>query len=99
MRKREVHPDVYEELEEARSWYEEHATGLGNEFLDEIERAVSAIQRAPDAWPLFSNGVRRFLVHRFPFAILYRYDNSKIQVIAVAHQRRKPGYWKARRFE
>ena len=96
--KLEVHPEVYEELEEARSWYDEHTPGLGKEFLDEIERAVSTIQKAPEAWPVYSNNVRRFLVHRFPFAILYRYGDSKIQIIAAMHQRRRPDYWKGRKF-
>lgn len=96
--KLEIHPEVYAELEEARLWYDEHAPGLGKEFLDEIERAVSTIQKAPEAWPIYSNNVRRFLVHRFPFAILYRYSNFTIQIIAAMHQRRKPGYWKDRRF-
>lgn len=94
----EVHPAAYKELDEARLWYENHASGLGNEFVDEIDRAVVAIQRAPKAWPVYSEGVRRFLVHRFPFALLYRYNDFKIQIIAIAHQRRKPGYWKDRKF-
>lgn len=95
--KLEVHPEVYDELEKARLWYDEHAPGLRKEFLDEIARAVSTIQKAPDAWPVYSNNVRRFLVHRFPFAILYRYSDSTIQIIAAMHQRRKPDYWKNRK--
>jgi len=95
----EVHPEVYEELEEARFWYENHAAGLGNEFLAEIELAVATIHRSPETWSVYSDGARRFLVHRFPFAILYRYDDFKIQIIAVMHQRRRPGYWKDRQFK
>lgn len=96
MRQLELHPEVYHDLEEARSWYEDRALHLGNEFLAEVERAVAAIQRSPEAWPAYMNGMHRFLVHRFPFAILYRYDDIKIQIIALMHQRRKPGYWKKR---
>lgn len=98
MRRIDVHPEVYEELEEVRSWYENRAFGLGDNFLDEIEHAMAAIKKAPEAWPVYSDVTRRFLVHRFPFAILYRYDDFTIQIIAVAHQRRRPGYWKARTF-
>jgi len=94
----EVHPEVYTELEEARSWYENNAAGLGSDFLDEIDRAIKTIQRAPEAWPFYMGNVRRFLVHRFPFAVLYRYDGFKIQIFAVMHLRRKPGYWKDRKF-
>ncbi len=98
MRRIDVHPEVYEELEEARSWYEEHAAGLGDDFLDEIERAIAAIKKAPEAWPVYSDATRRFLVHRFPFAILYRFDENKIELVAAMHQRRKPGYWRDRKF-
>lgn len=95
----EVHPDVYEELEEARAWYEEHAVGLGDEFLDEVERAIATIQRAPEAWPLYAHQARRFLVHRFPFSVVYRSDAMTLQIVAITHQHRKPGYWKSRSFD
>jgi hypothetical protein len=97
VRQIEIHPEVYDELEQARSWYETQTAGLGNDFLDEVERAINAVQRAPDAWPIYMN-VHRYLVHRFPFAILYRYDDFKIRIYAVMHLRRKPGYWKSRKF-
>ena len=94
----EVHPEVYDELEEARSWYENNAEGLGADFLEEVERAINTIRRTPEAWPVYMDDVRRFLVHRFPFAVLYRHDDVKIRIYAVAHLRRKPGYWKKRKF-
>ncbi len=67
MLKIDVHPDVYAELEDSRSWYEERAENLGTEFLDEIDRAVNAVQQAPMMWPWYDEhqGIRRFLVHRF----------------------------------
>ena len=99
MRRLEVHPEVYEELEEARAWYEEHAVGLGDEFLSEVEGAISVIQRSPEAWPIYSHKTRRFFVHRFPFAVVYRNDEMKIRIVAITHQRRKPGYWKSRSFD
>ncbi len=99
MRRLEIHPEAYLEVEEARAWYESHGPTLGEDFLNAIEQAVSAIERAPEAWPIHSERVRRFLVHRFPFAILYRHEEAKIQIIAVAHQRRRPGYWKNRQFD
>jgi len=73
MRKLEIHPEVYEELEAARSWYEDRLGGLGAKFLDQIDLAMTAIQKSPEVWPLHFHGTRRYLVHRFPFAILYRY--------------------------
>jgi len=52
MLKIDVHPDVYSELEDSQAWYEERARNLGNEFLEEVDRAVSAVQQAPMMWPL-----------------------------------------------
>jgi toxin ParE1/3/4 len=93
-----VHPDVYEELEFARKWYAERSIILGEEFLDEIDFAMNAIQKAPEMWPTYEwvAGTRQFLVHRFPFGIYYRLSSDIIQVIAVGHLHRKPGYWKSR---
>ena len=98
MFKIDVHPDVYAELEDSRSWYEERARNLGIEFLDEINRAIEAVQQAPTMWPWYDEhqGIRRFLVHRFPYAVIYRPTSSVIQIIAVMHLRRHPDYWKSR---
>lgn len=81
-----VHPEAYAELEAARSWYEAKAENLGNEFLDEIDRAIATIRESPSTWPLYHRGLqlRRFLVHRFPFGGIYREKPSEIQVIKVA---------------
>ena len=94
----DVHPDVYKELENSRSWYEERAENLGTEFLNEVNRAVNSIQRSPTVWPWYDehHHVRRFLVHRFPYAVIYRITSSGIQIIAVMHLRRHPDYWKDR---
>jgi len=94
----EIHPEVYSELEQARSWYEDRARGLGIKFLDEVDRAINTIRQFPDTWPPYFEGTRRFLLHRFPFAIVYRHKKNKIQVFALMHLRRKPGYWKERKF-
>jgi hypothetical protein len=93
-----VHPDVYEELEFARKWYAERSADLGNEFLDEIDFAMNAIKTSPEIWPAFEwvAGTRHFLVHRFPFGVFYRLTAETIQVLAVGHLHRKPGYWKFR---
>jgi len=95
----EVHPEASNELEQAGLWYENQAKGLGNEFLDEVEYAINLIRQFPETWPPYSGGTRRFLLHRFPFAIVYRHEKSRIRVFALMHLRRKPGYWKDRKFQ
>lgn len=83
----DVHPEVYNELEQAKSWYENRAKGLGFEFLDEVGHAINLIRQFPDTWPPYPGGARRFLLHRFPFAIVYRHDKNKIWVFALMHLR------------
>ena len=93
-----LHPEVYNELEFARQWYSDKSIGLGIEFLDEIDLALESIQASPEIWPTFVwvPGTRHFLVHRFPFGVFYRLSNDRIQVLAIGHLHRKPGYWKSR---
>lgn len=89
-------PDAEQEMLEAAKYYETHATNLGIDFLSEVERSVNSIAEFPVTWPVIENELRRRLVRRFPFGILYRIDPTEIVVVAVAHLRRKPGYWKER---
>lgn len=89
----EIHPEVYKEIDASKQWYDEQSMGLGGRFLDEVDRAMEAISMSPEIWPPYVSGTRRFLLHRFPFAIVYFYTESKVKVIALMHFRRKPGYW------
>lgn len=84
---------------EARIWYSERLTVLGESFLNEIENAVEKIQHTPYSWLNYKFGTKRILIHRFPFAIIYRITESAIQIIAISHLRRKPFYWKDRNFK
>jgi toxin ParE1/3/4 len=97
-RKLEAHPEVYEEVEYYRFWYESKANKLGFDFLKEIDYALDSIKQSPCTWPWYDKqmGIRKFLVHRFPFGVLYMLKGDVIQIIAVADLRRKPGYWKNR---
>jgi toxin ParE1/3/4 len=94
----DVHPDVYAELEHSRVWYEERADNLGLEFIQEIDLAVETVRSAPEMWPFIDEqqGIRRYLVHRFPYGVVYRVQPDIIHIIAVAHLRRHPDYWRSR---
>jgi toxin ParE1/3/4 len=93
-----VHPDVYAEMEHSRKWYEERAKDLGTEFLVEVDRAIETVRESPVIWPLRDEGrgIRRYLVHRFPYGVVYRVSDQVIQIIAVMHLRRHPDYWRGR---
>ena len=81
---------------DAAKYYESQASRLGIDYLSEIERAVATITESPMTWPIIEGELRRRLVRRFPFGILYRIEPEEIVIIAVAHLHRKPGYWMGR---
>lgn len=81
---------------EAALFYEGEATGLGDNFLDDVQHAIDFVREHPDLGVTVAYGFRRVLVRRFPFSIIYATEPAHIVVIAVAHQRRAPEYWKGR---
>ena len=89
----EIHSEAYNEIEGAIRWYDERSEGLGAQFEKELDLARACIRESPDTWPKFVSGTRRVFLHRFPFAVVYVYDGTRIRVFAVMHLRRKPGYW------
>lgn len=92
----EFHEEARQEALAALEWYLERSEVAGVKFLGELERAVDWVASHPARWPEYAHGTRRFLMHRFPFALIYRELPTRIQVLAVAHTRRRPGYWKER---
>ncbi len=92
----EFHEAAALEYEAAFDWYLERSWAAAEKFADEVSRAVSKIAEAPRRWPAGKLKTRRFLPARFPFAIVYRELPAVIQVLAVAHSHRRPGYWKKR---
>ena len=81
---------------DAAAYYELQVAGLGHEFLEKIASAVADIAENPERWPLVGLNVRRRLVHRFPYGLLYRVDPEEVVVLAVAHLHRHPTYWVGR---
>jgi len=66
------------------------------EFRAAVSDVIRRIVKAAERWPKYSHGTRRFVLHRFPFSIIYLDDPDVLSIVAVAHSKRKPGYWKAR---
>lgn len=92
----DFHPEAVAEARETYRWYEERSPEAAELFLAELDRALKSIADAPRRWPAYLQGTRRFLLRRFPFAVVYREGGQRLQIVAVSHGRRKPGYWKAR---
>jgi toxin ParE2 len=77
-------------------WYEGKERGLSRDFLDELDHVVRLIRRYPRAGMQIEPDIRRFLLMRFPYSLIYGIEKSGIVVIAVANQHREPSYWSER---
>lgn len=84
------------ELDEAIAWSTELAPGLGEAFLLEALAAIQLINRFPHAWHPLAPQIRRCRLKRFPYSVVYTADGPDVLVLAIAHQHRRPGYWKSR---
>lgn len=82
------------EFAEAAAFYEAQSPGLGEDFIIEVERAVGGLSHNPELGTPYVEDTRRALVRRFPFNVVYL-DQAE-QILILAHQRRKPGYWRNR---
>jgi len=92
----EILPAAHADLKAAYDWYFGHNPEAAASFMREIDAAVLAISRGPLMWASYIEGTRRYVLRRFPFSIVYRIEGSTIRVIAFAHGRRRPGYWRRR---
>lgn len=82
-----------QEFNEAKEFYEIEQAGLGVRFAKEIKKSILRIKQYPSAWPIERGEVRHYLVHKFPYKILYSIQQDSIILLAFAHQHRKPDYW------
>src|SRR5262245_42511199 len=94
-----IDPGAEEETREAAHWYEERRAGLGREFLAAVDEAFQRIRNDPMAFAQLEtlpdeSNVRRFLLKRFPYAIIYEAMSTEIRILAVAHARRRPQFWR-----
>ncbi len=90
------HPDIFDEVKNSYDWYQNQASGLGDDFLLELEEAYQIIMELPNTWPKFQKDFRRFLLNKFPFSVIYKLNGGTIFIVAIMHNSRKPGYWKER---
>ena len=85
------------EMVQAARYYESKVPVLGSEFLSEVQRIVKGIEANPEAAPRVKGEIRRRIVRRFPYAVLYQIDPDEIVILAVMHLRRHPNYWHGRK--
>lgn len=90
------HSEAFREVEEAQAWYEERSMLAASAFLHELSMALRRLRESPQLYPVGPVGTRRILLDRFPFTVYFRQGVDVITVVAVAHQKRRPGYWAGR---
>lgn len=87
-------------MAEAARWYDTHRTGLGLEFVNAVGTAVAGISESPRMGSLVpgvsDQAIRRKPLRRFPYHIVYMELSDRVQILAIAHDRRRPGYWVGR---
>lgn len=93
------HPAALADALEAKSFYQERDVDVALAFEELLSLALDRIEAAPERWPPYLDGTRRYLLRRYPYAIVYEVRAEEVRVLAVAHQRREPGYWQGRRGE
>src|SRR5258705_3466010 len=90
------HPEAQTELENASNWYRERSDLAARAFTQEVVHALKRIAESPESWPHTRANARRFLFRRFAYSIIYRVRDDGVFITAIAHHRRRPGYWERR---
>ena len=93
-----IHPLASRELTEAVRWYESKRAGLGSELFDEFSATITRLTLNPESGNPISadRKTRRLLVNRFPYQAVCRVRHGEIVIVALAHLKRRPGFWKHR---
>lgn len=92
----EIAPAALDEVREAADWYEERQAGLGAALVDAFEHGLRQIADHPQAWHALGSRLRRYRLDRFPYGIIYHLLDDTARVVAFAHHRRRPRYWRSR---
>ena len=96
MRSVEFHPEAQDEFILAAQFYESQTEGLGLDFTLAVQRTYERLLEFPVIGRPFGRRLRRLLVPKFPYALLYRVEPQRIYIVAVMHLHRRPGYWQSR---
>jgi plasmid stabilization system protein ParE len=89
----ELDPRAEEEARVAFLWYLERSERAAAAFEREIERAIERIGQSPEVYPITEDELRRYLLDRFPYTVLYAIGPANVRIVAISHQHRRPGYW------
>lgn len=88
-----IRPAAAVEIDEAYLWYESRRTGLGEEFLAEVNGTLDTMREMPELYAVVHRDTRRAMLVRFPYSLLYRLVNKEVIVVACFHGKRDPKRW------
>lgn len=89
-------PEADEEFREAARYYENEAPGVGLAFITEVHRVISVITSHPRAAKKVRGAIRSKVLFHFPYSVLYSIETDLILIVAVAHHKRRPTFWRSR---
>jgi len=92
----EFFAEAGEEIERERRWYRERSEIAEASFLRELDHSLEVVTEAPNRWPLHIADTHRYVFPKFPFSLIYFFENDVVIVVALAHENRRPGYWRER---
>ena len=90
------HEDARSEMAESARYYEDRVPGLGHAFTDDVEQGLRFISEHPESCEKVSNNLRRKVLSRFPYSLIYAFEMDRSRVMAIAHNKRRPEYWRYR---
>jgi plasmid stabilization system protein ParE len=91
-----IHEAAEIELNDAADFYDIACVNLGSAFIDEVQRTIKKISEFPEAAPVIRRQIRKKPIAKFPYSVIYSVRLDEIRILAVAHQKRRPFYWKSR---
>ena len=90
------HTEAEAEVDAAFDWYRQRSLIAARGFLEELNAVLNRILQNPDLFPRTAQTLRKAILHRYPYYLLFREHEESIQILVVAHAKRLPGYWKTR---
>ena len=91
------HPEAAQEVQGAVDWYRERSVEAAAGFVAELNYAIEQVAELPDTWPAYKENTRRYVFRVYPYSLVYRIAGEEVTIVAVAHAKRKPGYWMSRK--
>jgi toxin ParE1/3/4 len=90
------HPEAAEEAQASVDWYRARSAEAAAGFVAELDYAIEQVAELPETWSSYIANTRRFVFRVYPFSVVYRITEDSVEIVAVAHAKRKPGYWASR---